>query len=335
MSGRTGVALAAVLLGAAVLAAIPVRGRMDARAVDAAPDCRVGAEPTHPYGEQPPEDFLRYGTRPVVIGCATLASDRRVELVGYQLGRGKHTSLCIDHYYFDTGETSGCGSNVVHGGGAIDATSTVRSTTGPAVVSGTVTRSVARVVVRSELRGRLRRDPTALVKVRDRALLHAIGVDHAFGRYLAEVAPPSRAVTAEAFDGRPRTLGIAFFEGFGRAIGEGQACYTRPRVARLRLLAPARVREANRIRIVANYPGGYIGSVQVGVGGRTVTIADLGPTQTRRDDGRRVVTLPIGFRRRGTVGVDVTAEGVPLSRRCGERPPLRRSAPRTLPVRVR
>ena len=37
--------------------------------------------PTQPYGERPPEEFLRYATRPVVIGCATLRSERRFEFV--------------------------------------------------------------------------------------------------------------------------------------------------------------------------------------------------------------------------------------------------------------
>jgi hypothetical protein len=101
-------------------------------------DCRPGATPTRPYGARPPEPFLRYGTRPIVIGCATLASGRRIELVGYQLGRGKHTSLCIDDYDLATGVTSGCGSNLVSGGGAIGAGGTTRSSGQPIIVEGTV-----------------------------------------------------------------------------------------------------------------------------------------------------------------------------------------------------
>jgi hypothetical protein len=50
---------------------------------------------------------------------------------------------------------------------------------------------------------------------------------------------------------------------------------------------------------------------------------------------RAVVTLPVGFRRRGTAAIDVSAEGGPLSERCGARAVLRRSAAKTLVVRVR
>src|SRR3990170_948741 len=58
--------------------------------------CDVGGSPTRPYGNRPPEAFLRYGTRPVVIGCAELANGRRFELVGYQLRRSDEGSLCVD-----------------------------------------------------------------------------------------------------------------------------------------------------------------------------------------------------------------------------------------------
>jgi hypothetical protein len=86
---------------------------------------------------------------------------------------------------------------------------------------------------------------------------------------------------------------------------------------------------------VASYRGGYIGSVEASVGGTDSVHADLAPTRPRREGDRRVVTLPVRFGRRGTVGVDVTAEGLPLNRRCGKAPPPRRSAPKTLVVRVR
>jgi hypothetical protein len=329
--------VAVAVLGVGTISAIPMRGQSDANAVDAhggqLPECRAGSEPTQRYGDGPPETSLRYVTRPIVIGCSTLPSGRRFELVGYQLGRGKRSSLCIDEYDYATQTSSGCGSNVVRDVGAIDATSVTRAAAGPAVVAGTVSGAVTRVVVHLELGGRLQRESAGLVRVRDRALLRAIAVDRPFGRYLAEVKPGSRAVTAEAFDARPRTLGIAFFDGFRAAIGEGRACYTRPRVARLRLLEPATVGK-NRLRVVASYPRGSIGSIDVGVGGRARIHADLAPARTLRERRRRVVTLPIDFGRRGTLGIDVTAEGVPLNKRCSSGP-LRRSATRTLFVRVR
>jgi hypothetical protein len=291
--------------------------------------CDVGGSPTHPYGDRPPEEFLRYRTRPVVIGCAELASGRRFELVGYQLGQGERSSFCIDHHDFETGAIWGCGSNAVWGGGAIDATATNRTPGHVPVVEGTVRRSVASVVVRSEIHGRLRRHPAALVEVRDDELLRTIGVGKAFGRYLAEVPAGARAASAEALGPRGRPLGIAFFPGFRGPVGEGRACYTQPRVTRLRLLEPAQVGRRNRLRIVAVYPRGEIGSVDVSIGGRPSVHADLAPER-----GRRLVTLPVGFSRRGTVAIDVTAEGLPLSPTC-RRGPLRRSALRTLGVRVR
>ena len=210
-----------------------------------------------------------------MIGCATLASGRRFELVGYQLGRGKHSSLCVDQYDFESGLSWGCGSNVVAGGGAIDATSTTRLPGRPDVVSGTFSTWVARVVVRSEIGGRLRRHPAAAVIVGDHQVLRAIAVRKPFGRYLAEVPHRARAATAEALDARGRTLGLAFFPGFGGPIGEGRACYGRPRIASLRLLDPARARHRSRVRAVARYEGGYIESVDAAVGGGRTVHADL------------------------------------------------------------
>jgi hypothetical protein len=173
------------------------------------------------------------------------------------------------------------------------------------------------------------------VKVRDRGVLRTIGVREPFGRYLAEVPSGARGASAEALGARGRKLGLAFFPGFRGPVGDGRPCYSRPRVARLRLLGTARVDETSRLRIVASYPAGYISSIDVNVGGRSRAHADLVETRPRRAGGRRVVTLPVSFPRRGTVGVDVTAEGVPLSRRCGARPLLRHSATKTLVVRVR
>ena len=199
-----GIAALALGLGSALLPQLAVDGRSHAREpTPAAPqsaDCRVGGAPTHDYGRRPPEEFLRYGTRPVVIGCATLASGRRLELVGYQLGRGEHTSLCIDHYDFESGVSWGCGSNLVSDGGAIDATSKAGVRGRPDVVSGALSASVARVVVRSEIAGRLRRHRAVAVRVRGRRVLRAIAVRKPFGRYLAEVPRGARAATAQALD---------------------------------------------------------------------------------------------------------------------------------------
>jgi hypothetical protein len=328
-------AMAALLFGVGVLAPVSASEDSEARLSQAGAepqaDCHVGGAPTHPYKDHPPEGFLRYGTRPVVIGCAELASGRRFELVGYQLGRGEQTELCIDQYDFGTGVTWGCGSNRVHRGGAIDATSREQTAGHVPVVAGAVAGSVASVVVRSEIDGTIRRHATALVRVRDADLLRAIGVRRPFGRYLAEVPAGARGATAEARGARGRTLGLAFFPGFRGPVGEGRECYSRPRVVRLRLLDPARVRQKSRLRIVATYRGGYIGSVNVSVSDRLSIHADLAPSTS----GRYVVTLSVSFTRRGVAGIDVTADGVPLSERCGPRPVLRHSATKTLPVRVR
>ena len=190
---------------------------------------------------------------------------------------------------------------------------------------------MARVIVRSEIDGLLRQHASALVRVRDAKVLRAIGVRRAFGRYLAEIRDGARGATAEARGARGRTRGLAFFPGFLGPIGEGRECYSRPRVVRLRLLDPARIGRKSRLRIIASYPAGVIGSVDVGVSGGLSVHADLAP----RAEGRYVVTLPVSFRRRGFAGIDVTAEGVPRSDRCGARAVLRRSALKTLAVRVR
>jgi len=270
-----------------------------------------------------------------VIGCATLASGRRFELVGYQLRQGKRTSLCIDEYDFESGVSWGCGRNVVFGGAAIDASSKTRLRRRPDIVSGALSTSAAEVVVRAEVDGRLRRHRAATVLVRDRQLLRAIAVRKPFGRYLVEVPRRTRAASAEALDARGRPLGLAFFPGFRSPVGQGRACYSRPRIVGLRLLGPGRAGNTSQLRVVARYPGGSIHSVAAAVSGAGRVHADLAPTRPARDGGRRVVRLPVRFPRPGTVGVDVTAEGLPLSQRCGRRPSLRGSAVKTLVVRVR
>jgi hypothetical protein len=159
-----------------------------------------------------------------------------------------------------------------------------------------------------------------------------IGVRKGFGRYLAEVSHGARAASAEALGARGRTGSP--FPGFRGPVGEGRRCYSQPRVARLRLLGRARVDETSQVRVVAIYPGGYIGSIDVSVGGRGGAIP-ISSTPAPVARARRVVTIPVHFTRRGATGLDVTAEGLPLSRRCGDRPLLRHSAPKTLVVQVR
>ena len=332
-------AAAALASGAVALAALLVGA--DSRAhersvhLSQGDSCQPGSVPTHRYGERPPEEFFRYATRPVVIGCAALRSGRRFELVGYQLARGNHSALCIDENELATGIGGGCGSNLVHGGGAIDAGGSMRSGGRPIVVSGALAPSVRRVVVRYELGGRLHRTAAVVVRVREPALLQAIDVRRPFGRYLAEVPRGARAVTAEARSLRGRRLGLAFFEGFRGPVGEARACYRRPRITSLRLLAPARAGRGNRVRVAASYPGGYIGSVEAAVSRQGTAHADLVPVRPRQAGSRRIVQMPVRFKRRGTTAIDVTAEGLPLSRRCGKAPPLRKSPPKTLVVRVR
>ena len=202
-SGR----IAATLTGAGLLLALlcvsgdPLAGEAPVESSQQG-TCKSGGVPKHPYGERPPEDFLRYATRPVVIGCATLASGRRFELVGYQLAHGRQSSLCIDQSEPATGFSGGCGSNLVRGGGAIDAGSSSRNGGRPIVVSGALSASVRRVAVRYELRRRLRRTAAVVVRVSDPALLRAIAVARPFGLYLAEVPRGARAVTAEAYGRR-------------------------------------------------------------------------------------------------------------------------------------
>jgi hypothetical protein len=316
-------------VGALALARPPARASEGA--LQAQAGCQVGAAPTQSYGARPPEQFLRYRTRPVVIGCPELASGRRFELVGYQLGRPRPSFLCIDHYDFATGVTWGCGSNLVFGGGAIDATSTSRSGGQTPVVAGTMSSPVARVVVRSEIRGRLRRHPAAIVRVRGRKLLRAIGVSQPFGRYLAEVPPGARAASAEAFGAHGRSLGLALFPGFRGPVGQARRCYTQPQVRSMRLLEPARVGRTSRVRVVAVYPRGQITSVELTVAGKGSVRAEI----SGADGGRVVIALPVRFTRRGTLGVDGTVEGLPLSKLCGKRPALRRSQPSAVAVRVR
>jgi hypothetical protein len=117
----------------------------------------------------------------VLIGCGQLSSGRRFELVGYRLAGRKRGSLCIDVHYPDSGESSGCGTNRVHGGGAIDATGVTRTAGKPATVTGATRGNVKRVTLRYELGGTMRRERAALVVVRDPDLLQVIKVSKPFG----------------------------------------------------------------------------------------------------------------------------------------------------------
>jgi hypothetical protein len=131
--------------------------------------------------------------------------------------------------------------------------------------------------------------------VRDRAILRAIAVPRPFGQYLAEVPQRARAVTAEARNAGRHFLGLAFFDGFRGPIGEGRACYGRPRITGLRLLGRARTGRNIWMRVVATYKGGYIGSVDMNVNGGASVHADLVPVRPRRECGRRIVRLPLRF----------------------------------------
>ena len=309
----------AVLSGAAAQPLISEQGAAHQARVGShdQTDCDVGGTPTRPYVEQPPEHALRYQTRPVVIGCPTLASGRRFELVGYQLGTAEHSRLCIDHYDLEREVSWGCGSNRVANGGAIGSTSTARLRPKPPVVSGTVSRRVRWAVVRWEIRRRIRRARPTTVIVRGRELLRAIAVRRPFGRFLAEVPRRARAVTAEAFDRRRHSLGLVFFPGFRRPVGEGRTCYGRPRIAAMRLLDPPRAGERSRLRVVVTYSGGYISSLAGAVAGTVTDRVRLPRPPDVTSRSRRVVTLRVGFRRRGTVGIDAIALGRPFSRSCG------------------
>ena len=303
--------------------------------------CHQGQAPSSgAYRERPPEGFLRYQSRPVVIGCGRLLSGRRFELIGYRLGTRKRNSrgrsaLCIDVHYPQSGESSGCGSSRVQGRGAIDATGVTRAAGKSVTVTGATRGDVAGVSVRYELRGRMRKRRAALVIVRDPDLLRAVEVKKPFGLYLAEVPPKARAVSAQARGTKGDVIGVAYFMGFGGPVAEGRRCHGRPRVTDLRLSAPARAGQRTPVKFAARYPGGYIDSAEVRAN-RAVVHADLVVPKTRRDGSRRNITLPLRLERRGTVRVDVTVEGLPLaSKRCGEDGQLRKSAPSTLAVRVR
>lgn len=137
-------------------------------------ECQPGAAAPD-YGDRPPEPGLHYGTRPVVLGCGQLASCRRIRLVGYQLGR-RRTALCIDRIDVATGQRSGCGSNRVFGGGALDATSTSTAATGPALAGGATSAPVRSVAMSYELDGRLRQARALVIRISDPALLRAIRV---------------------------------------------------------------------------------------------------------------------------------------------------------------
>lgn len=297
--------------------------------------CHQGQAPSSgAYGELPPEGSLRYRTRPVVIGCGRLSGGRRFELVGYRLGSRKRSRLCIDVLYPESGESSGCGTNRVQGGGAIDATGVTRVAGRPATVTGATRGHVARVTVRYELRRTMRKTPAALVIVRDPDVLQAVRVGKAFGLYLAEVPAKARAVSAQARGRSGDAIGVGYFDAFPGPVGQGRRCHARPSVAHLRLGAPARAGKPNTISFLVRYPGGYIGSADVRAD-RGIVHADLLPFNGR-GEARRKVTLPLRFERRGTFGVDVTVEGHPVAlKRCGEDGQLRKSAPKTLVVRVR
>ncbi len=223
-------ALAVVAAGAVALAAdAPERPPREAPSSDR---CRLGQAPGPPYSERPPEGSLRYRKPPIVIGCGRLPSGRDFDLVGYRLGRSKRGSLCLDVHYPESGESSGCGSDRVRGGGAIDATGVSRAAGRPATVTGATRGFVKRVTMRYELRGKMRASRAALVIVRNRDLLRAIGVEKPFGAYLGEVPPNSRAVSAQARDAKGHLVGVGYPEGFAGPIGEGRICHGRPRVSK-------------------------------------------------------------------------------------------------------
>lgn len=295
--------------------------------------CTPGSQPARAYGERPPEPGFVYATRPVVLGCASLSSGARVEVVGYRFGRPGRSSLCIDINDLGRRGGGGCGSDRIPYGDAIGAGGFSAGVRGPLRLTGTTARIVTRVLVRWERSRRLRARPAALVRVRTPALLASLHVRRAFGIYVAEVPRGARAVSAEGRDARGRARGLAFFAGFRGPAGAGQRCFTRPRITGLRALGTARARRTVWVRARVSYVRGRTTSIRFdsprGAGG----IADLVPAPARRGVERRAVTVPLRFDRRGRVLLSAVAEGLPRDRRCGLL--VRRSTPRELALSVR
>lgn len=297
----------------------------------AAAGCRPGAEPSRRYGERPPERHLRYGSRPVVIGCINLPQAGQIELVGYQLGV-RRPSLCIDQVERG-GLSHGCGTDAVLGGGPIDATGSIGRTR----IEGATTADVASVLVRYELDGEVQESDASLVRVRNRPLLRRLRVSRAFGHYLAEVPPGARAVQVEARDADGRGLGVAGNNNFGPPEGEGRRCLSQPTITRLRVLRRSRTSRQASIQVRVSYPNGSIAGIRVDRGGLPALIAHPPATQDGAARSRRTITLPVQLGRPGkrarSVPIDVIADGVAQDTTCPAG--IRRSAPRTVSVRIR
>lgn len=290
-------------------------------------NCRPGAEPSRSYGKRPPERQLRYGSRPTVIGCVRLPQAGQIELVGYQLG-ARRTALCIDQVE-PGGSSYGCGSNSVFGGGAIDATGLIGRTR----IEGATIGDVASVVVRYELGGLVKETDASLVRVRNRGLLRRLRVAEPFGHYLAEVPPDARAVQVEARDARGQGMGVANNANFGQPVGEGRRCLSRPTITSLRVLGRPRAGRGVLLRVRVDYPNGNVAGIRVNRRRRLALIAH----PPAREDGAAgssvTVTLPVQLGKAGRAPFDVIADGVPQDATCPVG--IRRSAPRTVSVRIR
>ena len=170
-------------------------------------ECDVGAP--RPRPPITGEGFS--GVRPIgprlVLGCARLpASERVVELIGYRhtTPRGR-TALCIDTA-FESGESFGCGSNLIEGGRSIDITGVFMEHRF-ALVSGTASARVRAVWATYRRGGRRIARRASLVRVVRRSLLTSLGIRRPFARYLFEVP---RDVTVLDLEGRDTT---------GRVVG--------------------------------------------------------------------------------------------------------------------
>lgn len=262
----------------------------------------------------------------MVIGCVRLPQAGQIELVGYQLG-ARRTTLCI--YQAEPGGMSyGCGSNIVVSG-AIDANQSI----GPTRIAGATIDEVASVVVRYELAGLVKEGGASLVRVRNRALLRRLRVSEPFGQYLAELPPGARAVQVEARDALGQGIGVANNAHFRQPMGEGRCCLSQPTITSLQVIGRRRAGRQGLLRVRAHYPNGNIAGFRVDRSGLPALIAHPPVRQDGAARSRLTITLPVQFGRVGRVPFDVIADGVPQD--ATGPVGIRRSAPRTVSVRVR
>ncbi len=171
----------------------------------------VGGESSQRYGAQPPEEFLRYSDRPVVVAVGE-RNDFRYELAGYRQGRpGAPGELCLDvaitrNPAGDPGlQKFGCFSPKGHAQGQT-------SSNTQTLLVGATAQPATRIRIDYTIGNNDGRADAVIARASDVSVLRRIGINAPFVFYVAPIPGDPQRASAHAFNSNGARLWSTTFD---------------------------------------------------------------------------------------------------------------------------